>query len=144
MAKNMPRLLSMPLRFRVWDQECKQFCVPYHEQDGTRVIHLTVSITDVAQIIKDDKSNFVISQETGLKDKNGKSIYTGDIIRWRVPTNKEKWVYASIVYLDGKIMYDYGPTFDLPNRRYEPVALVSLDDEVVGNVWENPELLERV
>jgi len=79
-------------------------------------------------------------QYTGFKDKNGKKIYEGDILR-----NPLHW--------DIRIEYEKGSFMvrDLDRVRYNnlicdcPIYRFDLFDwEVVGNVYENPNLLEEV
>lgn len=65
------------------------------------------------------------------------NFYDGEMI-----TNKKQYHYVSIVYRDGKVMYDHGSDFDGAISRYEEVALI-FEDELVGNIWQNPELLEE-
>lgn len=78
---------------------------------------------------------FILMQFTGLKDKNGKEIYEGDI--YEVPINIVKMYhkhysedkYIKEVYFDrGTFVIDYLDWLD--------------KIEVIGNIYENPELLK--
>lgn len=82
-----------------------------------------------------------VSQYTGLKDKNGKLIFEGDIIR----TKKYGRVIAHSNVRDYDIfIITYVPAvFRLENihRAFNLVGN-SVDYEVIGNIHDNPELLE--
>ncbi|WP_436665787.1 YopX family protein [Lactiplantibacillus plantarum] len=74
----------------------------------------------------------VVEQFTGLKDVNGKEIYIGDIVKYR--NLDEKYQYLKIRWLQQDCMIDAGGyRIDIVARRCE----------VIGNVRENPELLEE-
>ena len=77
--------------------------------------------------------NFIIMQCTGLKDKNGKLIFEGDICEYEFyDIGKQK----AVIYFNKKYAsYMVKPT---DNFQYAKIN----DCEVIGNIYENPELLE--
>lgn len=79
----------------------------------------------------------VLMQSTGLKDKNGKEIFEKDILDYNGRKVIVKWhgSYASFIYefVD-----------ELENRvtEWQPLYLSYYHFEIIGNIYENPELLE--
>lgn len=81
--------------------------------------------------------NYEIMQYTGLKDKNGKEIYEGDVVK--VFTNKE-WRIGIIIYEHS------GFTIDVTNNKeleYGRTSIIENLTEVIGNIYDNPELLKE-
>lgn len=76
-------------------------------------------------------------QFTGLHDKNGKEIYEGDIVR------VEKIDFAYIYYDEDRMAWGIKPI----NEFYFDSPLLSenadLELEVIGNIYDNPELLKE-
>lgn len=107
-----------------------------------------------------EHGDIVWMQYTGLEDKNGKEIYEGDIVRFTI------WWFDGSVEQDTAItgIIEYSPknlSFQLKNCKnqkyleytgfkigdeyYTPFSELNFDEadfEVVGNIHENPELLE--
>ncbi len=73
-----------------------------------------------------DSNEYPFMQYTGLKDKNGKEIYEGDILRKTTDRRKK-----SVVAWDKKLaMFDGFDTFEMERI------------EIIGNIYENPDLLK--
>ena len=84
------------------------------------------------------KPNCILMQYTGLKDKNGKEIYEGDVVINNAITRPAKVHYQQSECRFGKLYKD-GLTISL-NELSEGFKSI----EIIGNIHENHELLEKV
>ena len=133
------------IKFRAWDKQNKEFISNaslLSLMNGNKPKDIEVSgINDInndALYIGDD---IELMQYTGLKDKHGKEIYEGDILR--VILEKSSAI--------GEVKYDER-TFECINDSFDmedPQSVICdiLDYrtdliEVIGNIYETPELLE--
>jgi len=87
----------------------------------------------------DDQENYVIRQYTGLKDKNGKEIYEGDICNAGMVTGPIDFIIGGFSLASNPLIEFLPKDACIFSPDYDPSWI---DVEVIGNVFENPELLK--
>lgn len=87
-------------------------------------------------------NDFVLMQSTGLTDKNGKEIFEGDILK---VTDKHSWLEV-VSYSEEKSMFvskEINRKVEISENSLWDLFIVNLFRiEIIGNIWENPELVE--
>ena len=130
------------IKFRCWDKENKEMLevqeLDYADSyDGQPMVRTTM-YNDYF-----DTEDMILMQYTGLKDKNGKEIYDGDIVK-KETFDDTKPNYIAVSY--AKVIYfEHLAGFYLVNRDNKILWEVGQDKyniEVVSTIYENPELLE--
>ncbi len=132
--------MNRTIKFRVWQKEFKQFL---EIKDGFLDFNGNLWYYDVfGELVQIHPARYVIQQFTGLTAKNVE-VYEGDILSINLPDKKE-YVNGEVIYsreyltylvkvYHGKVYYsEY--LCDLQNRE--------MDFEVVGNIYENPDVLK--
>lgn len=115
------------IKFRIWDKICKEFA----RQDDL----MEYSDFDVCYFNNlFDQKDYIFQQFTGLHDKNGREIYEGDLV---------KYSFGDFSYIE-KIGWE-GVGFRLVTINDDSSnCLAGMDSicEVVGNIFENAELIK--
>ena len=131
-------------RFRAWDKTCKTM----YEADDIMYIdfreeEICVETLFFEKAARYDFDDIVLMQSTGLKDKNGKEIFEGDVVTDGHTTGDIKNHPTLGFYMvddngierffsDGSAIEDFD----------EDVKTVARILEIIGNIYTNPELLE--
>lgn len=120
-------------KFRAWDKTSKEMydmeAINFNRGKFESIGYGVTSLRSADKV--------ELMQSTGLKDKNGKEIFEKDILDYNGRKVIVKWhgSYASFIYefVD-----------ELENRvtEWQPLYLSYYHFEIIGNIYENPELLE--
>lgn len=129
------------IKFRFWDKAAKQM----YEDNPSFAIGCNGEVSQLLYHYGDDGdcvewegtfySKHIIPLEyTGLKDKNGKEIFEGDIVQEKETNSTFKFI---VIYDHCGYKLERGTTSKFHRSIVESSWL-----EVIGNIYENPELME--
>lgn len=129
------------IKFRVWDSERKQM---YNLSEnrfsfGLFEGHRAISWEDV---FAEQHEELIPLQYTGLKDKNGREIYEGDVLHhhWNSGHDHMLETTSFVKWQNGAFLVDDKKRADWLLSMHTLAEWASV--EVIGNIYENPELLE--
>ena len=123
------------IKFRAWDKSLKEMylakplAIMFHNE------HIFLHCFDFkANSLSPDITKLILMQLTGLHDKDGKEIYTGDLIIHQSRNNKKP---HPVIFHKGAFCGDYGLIYPFFDENWDKYCEI----EVVGNIYKNPELL---
>src|SRR5699024_9184589 len=137
------------IKFRGWERELQTMV--YDTELGGWIFEYNGNpVRAVNQMINEEDYFYDLMQYTGLKDKNGEEIYEGDVLKWdggrtgisKLPSDyiievlKSKHLDIELEEHTNSYMFNYDTSgYTFPGFLEEA--------EITGNIYENPELLER-
>lgn len=140
------------IKFRAWDEQKKfmhtnfQF-IKSGETGSDWLVFTSDQDSDYSKQMYNPyfQEQLKIMQYTELKDKNGKEIYEGDIIR--SIDSKGNEIIHSIIYEQEyarfAIIHKIQHVFDTPMLLSQE-WIGAYQKEIIGNIYENPELIENI
>lgn len=136
--------MTRELKFRAWDRNEKRMFsmseMPYFDSEY-QDFNFSVDFNEKDEIKADDirwrvdSDNWELMQYTGLKDRNGKEIYEGDVVK----RESEKWGWK-IIWDEGSAGFSMQYIFD---RTTKDLTFVGDSFDVIGNIYENKDLLKN-
>lgn len=130
--------MSRPIKFRAWDKDSKRYGevveIEYNESREIDGIWVWYNIHERYEPIPG--ANVTVEQYTGLKDKNGKEIYEGDIVENIEGINET----AVCVWDESNAEFDFRCRDGKCTRDNVKSWLEMY--EVIGNIHEDKELLD--
>ena len=125
--------MNREIKFRAWDKKEKRM-LPV---DAVNFFNKSIVSNQARGEHSGGQFGFIESelmQYTGLKDKNGKEIYEGDIVSWFDDLGDHGHPFV-IKYNEAQFL------LTIPSEKLDGWYLGGKEIEVIGNIYENPELL---
>jgi len=125
------------IKFRAWDKEDKKMIYPqFLLQDDDGCIFGDGEVAIHKDWIWEDMDYLEIMQFTGLKDKNGKEIYEGDIVQNSEGLIGQELHYIfTVIFMHGNYILE-----SEEDHEYNDYLGAVEPLEIIGNIYENPDL----
>lgn len=131
------------IKFRAWDKEKEKMLTGMNqygadEPDFNKAHSSAGAFTRLWEALARfaESDRFILMQYTGLKDKNGKELYEGDVVKWNaVNTN----FISTIEWWKGR------DRWIIRNNKYDIGALMVAHKkcEIIGNIYQDKHLLDK-
>jgi uncharacterized phage protein (TIGR01671 family) len=130
-----------PIKFRAWEINSDSWATDlvYIDSNGDPIAYGLKPMINM-------KGKIIVSQFTGLHDKNGKEIYEGDIVKYLGKTMIVGFANGHFMIHEGKTVEDIfthnHEDLHIALRRYSRDNVGENIVEIIGNIYDNPGLLD--
>lgn len=144
--------MNREIKFRAWDKKHNRMkneslLIQFDLQSGNAVYGMEREDGENVPYWPDEAE---IMQYTGLKDKNGKEIYEGDILEMEVDDEfsfmsaaKDRRITREVTWqINYGAGWNFGQSHKDGDKRWS-YPFYQQECEVIGNIYENPELLTK-
>lgn len=122
-------------KFRAWSTDKKIMA-------EVRTLRFTDELVETDKFVERSIEGVKLMQSTGLLDKNGKEIFEGDILK---VANNDSSLFEVVKYDHDKAMFiskEVNLKYEVPETPlYDLFSPYLFKVEVIGNIWENRDLL---
>lgn len=123
-------------KFRAWSTDKKIMA-------EVRTLRFTDELVETDKFVERSIEGVELMQSTGLLDKNGKEIFEGDILK--VANNDSSW-FEVVKYDHDKAMFiskEVNLKYEVPETPlYDLFSPYLFKVEVIGNIWEDGDLID--
>ena len=131
--------MNRPIKFKVWDKMRLQFIYPENNNQQHFIIDLNGQFHNLQN--GSGGNDYVVLEYTGLTDSKDKEICDGDILKIDYDTFGN--VIGQVLYEADHGGYIFQYKRNGPNQNYINLNCdVAFESVIVGNIFENPELLK--
>ncbi|HFS5400129.1 TPA: YopX family protein [Streptococcus pyogenes] len=121
-------------KFRAWSTFKNEWAKHFYITESGLIYNMEQPHRDLIGAVPVEKSGLILMQSTGLFNKNDVEVFDGDIMFYE----QDCYQYTLVKYDKDKLAFVlYDGCERLYHELWEP-------GEVIGNIYENPELLESV
>ena len=121
-------------KFRAYDKRFSEFVEDFFVSEDGKIYKKTKDTGYGFAISRETSDKIILMQSTGLLDKNGKEIFEGDIL-----SSKDGFLNGVVEYRYDLAMWTNSL---IRYNNFERLCNVARDREIIGNIYENPELLK--
>lgn len=131
--------MNRQIKFRFWNKIAHKFQSPsqYAIDGNGDLVAWDYEMGAYDDPVSFSRTCIIEQQYTGLKDKNGKEIYEGDIVK----ATSDQYENENFI---GKVIFDEGSFLTWINNNDIRGIWGEDDIEIIGNIYENPELVKKL
>uniref|UniRef100_UPI002ED07410 YopX family protein n=1 Tax=Streptococcus suis TaxID=1307 RepID=UPI002ED07410 len=125
-------------KFRAWDIFHNKWVKHFYITENGLIYNMEQLHRDLIGAVPIEQSGLIVMQSTGLFDVNGKEIFEGDVVRVTCEHPIDFPDCKGVVrMLEGRYM-----VCDDKTERCSELFSEIFSNEIIGNIYENPELME--